>query len=219
MLLSKWVLEAVNLFPVPMHYLFIGVIIGSIPALYQKANIRKFHPLYLLWASIGVAAMVGLAFIPEGLFAFESNEVSVGMFFLLLVAGLLVSIALILPGISVSHMLLILGIYEMIMDSISSFHIFPLIPLAIGTIIGILAVTHLLEKAMERFPAPTYLMIIGFVLASVVDLFPGIPSGINWLYCPLFFLLGVGISLFLLWMQKRKNTKKPKHYAKNKNKQ
>lgn len=80
-LLSKWVLEAVNLFPVPMHYLFIGVIIGSIPALYQKANIRKFHPLYLLWASIGVAAMVGLAFIPEGLFAFESNEVSVGMFF------------------------------------------------------------------------------------------------------------------------------------------
>ena len=45
-LLSKWVLEAVNLFPVPMHYLFIGVIIGSIPALYQKANIRKFHPSF-----------------------------------------------------------------------------------------------------------------------------------------------------------------------------
>ena len=62
------------------------------------------------------------------------------------------------------------------MQAISEFYMPFLIPLAIGLIVGIIAATKLLERAMDRHPQPTYLMILGFILGSIFNIFPGIPS-------------------------------------------
>ena len=53
---------------------------------------------------------------------------------------------LVLPGISVSQMLYMLGIYETIIGNISSFHILPLIPLGAGVLGGIFLTTKVLER-------------------------------------------------------------------------
>lgn len=49
------------------------------------------------------------------------------------------------------------------------------------------------SMAMIRYPQPTYLMILGFVLGSVTEFFPGIPRGIEWVICILMLVAGYGI--------------------------
>ena len=72
-----------------------------------------------------------------------------------------------------------------------------LIPLAIGLIVGIIAATKLLERAMDRHPQPTYLMILGFILGSIFNIFPGIPSLPQAPVCLLTFAAGFTAIYFL----------------------
>ena len=69
--------------------------------------------------------------------------------------------------------------YDETMMAISTLYMPYLIPLAIGLIVGIFATTKVIEKALTSYPRPTYMMILGFVLASVAEVFPGIPDGIQ----------------------------------------
>ena len=46
---------------------------------------------------------------------------------------------------------------------------------------------------MERHPQPTYLIILGFVVASIPTIFPGVPAGAEWIVCALTLLAGFGV--------------------------
>lgn len=69
--------------------------------------------------------------------------------------------------------------------------------MGVGLIIGTLAMIKALEKAMVTYPQVTYPVIIGFLFGSLPAVFPGIPSGINWLICPLTFAAGF-LAIFYL---------------------
>ena len=107
------------------------------------------------------------------------------------------AIALILPGISVSYLLLLLGIYDRTLNAISSLDIGYLIPLGAGLILGVIATTKVLEYAMKKYPQPTYLIILGFVVGSVAEVYPGLPNGIEWVICIVTLLAGFGIIRYI----------------------
>ena len=69
-----------------------------------------------------------------------------------------------------------LGLYDKTIAAISHLQFSFLLPLFIGLCIGILLVTKILERLMDRHPRPTYLVILGFMLASIASVFPGLPS-------------------------------------------
>lgn len=187
-LLAKLLLKAVTAFEMPMMFLFLGAIAGSIPTLIKKAELRRFNwtqPVYFL---IGLGAVLLLSFLPQGLFEF--TEIGWWSFFLLLLAGVVIAVALVLPGISASYMLLMLGIYNITLAAITEFNLLFLAPLIIGVLAGTLMTTKLLEKAMNAHPAPTYLMITGFVAGSVMEVFPGVPTGLDIPICIVTLLAG-----------------------------
>jgi putative membrane protein len=193
---SKLVLLILETYQIPVTFFFIGIIIGSIPSLYEKAKIRRWKPSHFIFAGGGFLLAYSIQFLPSDFLKGDSLPAP-AQFLLLLAAGILISIALILPGISTSHMLLILGIYETVLDAINQFNLFYLLPLVIGTIGGILLGTRGLESLMTRFPEQTYCTIIGFVVSSVFDLIPPRPHGIEILISILTFLIGaVGIFWF-----------------------
>ena len=90
-------------------------------------------------------------------------------------AGVIAAVALVLPGISISYLLLVMGLYDEIMRAIGDFYLPFLIPFGVGLILGVVLTTRLLERAMNRHPLPTYLIILGFMFGSMVEVFPGIP--------------------------------------------
>lgn len=189
LLFAKPLLYLTDTFTFPMMYLFMGAVVGSIPMIYKKADIKKISLSVILYTILGMAIIFMISLIPEELFS-VNLDIGVTDILLLVIAGIVAAIALVLPGISVSYMLLVLGMYEETMKAIDQFYLPYLIPLGVGVLLGIILTTRILEKAMNTYTAPTYLIILGFVIASVIEVFPGIPSGINIIISIGTFLIG-----------------------------
>ncbi len=195
LLFSRLMLWAVETWELPMMFLFLGAIIGCIPMLYKQAHVSRFNPVYLLFAVIGLVLVLSLGYLPKPESEFTGSGVS--NMVMLFLTGIVIAAAIVLPGISTSHMLLILGMYNTTLESIKNLNLPYLIPLALGGLAGIFLVTSLLEKALSKFPQFSYFMIIGFVLGSIIDVFPGCPSGWQIPVCILTFLVGMFLILFM----------------------
>ena len=119
-------------------------------------------------------------------------------------AGFIAAAALVLPGISVSYLLLLMGIYDEMMRAVSEFYLPFLLPLGAGLILGIVLITKALEYALTRCPHPTYFIILGFIIGSMAEIFPGIPSASELLLCALTLTAG----FLAIWSLSRIEMKK-----------
>jgi putative membrane protein len=173
----EWLLEK---FPMPVSFFFLGAVIGGIPALYNKTRESKIRFSSVIYFLVGLIVVIAIGFIPAG-----NIEVSSGTgllhYILLLITGVIIALALVLPGISTSHMLLVLGMYDSMLAAITNFDIVYIGILGIVTLLGIFLITKPLEWTMNKFPHQTYCMIIGFVLGSTSEIFrfkiaPAIPT-------------------------------------------
>ena len=117
----------------------------------------------------------------------------------LFLAGLLAAVALVLPGISVSYMFLLLGMYGRIMEAIARVQILYLLPLGGGLLLGTVLTAKILETAMSRHPMPVYLVILGFILGSLGQVFPGFPDQPQILWCALGAAAGFAAIRLLSW--------------------
>lgn len=190
-LLAGGMLALLERYPVVVSYFFLGAVAGGIPLIYRQARVKKTTCQVLLWPLTGLFVVYGLAALPEGLFAAglsggsSLSSFSPAQFLFQFLGGCILAVALILPGISVSQMLLMLGLYEPVMTAVSQLRLLSLVPLGLGAVLCTLLVTRLLGDAMHRRPQPTYLLILGFVLGSLGELYPGLPTGWNLLFAPL----------------------------------
>ena len=82
------------------------------------------------------------------------------------------AIAMIIPGISGSFIMLALGIYSTVIGAIDSFNIYLLIPGALGAIAGLLCGAKLVRILMTKIPSQTYGIIFGLILGSIFVIFP-----------------------------------------------
>lgn len=147
--------------------IFVLIILAGIPFLYKKSSITTLTPSHFLCIVSGIISVLAISFIPPDTFITDSGLLNL---LFQLIGGIIIAVALVLPGISVSHMLYILGIYESVMHSVYSFHWFNLVPLVLGVVIGIFATTNILDKLLKKYPDKVYMTIIGFVAASLVTL-------------------------------------------------
>ncbi|HOM01582.1 MAG TPA: DUF368 domain-containing protein [Acetivibrio sp.] len=181
--LIKWLLEK---FPLPVSVFFLGAVVGGIPALYKKTKESSLRISSVIYFLLGFIIVISIGFIPEG-----SINVGVGSgithYLMLLVTGIIIALALVLPGISTSHMLLVLGMYDAMLAAITNFDIVYIGILGIATLIGVFLITKPIEWTLNKFPHQTYCAIIGFVVGSTAEIFkdkilPSIPesAGAPW---------------------------------------
>lgn len=182
-------------FPMEIGFFFLGVIGGGIPLLYKKATKQSKSSTDLIYLIVGFLLILLMSG-DTATSTFTGNSPLVNALFLG-VAGFIIAVALILPGISGSFMLLTLGIYDMTIESITSFNVPFLIPLGIGVIIGTLATTRVIEKLMQKYPSKTYMLILGFVAGSILSVFPGMPSGLAFITCPIVAIIGFVLIFYM----------------------
>lgn len=84
----------------------------------------------------------------------------------------LMSIGIVVPGVSSSVILILLGIYNIYLDSISTLYLPVLFPLGIGVIIGGLVFLNLIKYLLDYYYTKTFYCIIGFIIGSVLVLIP-----------------------------------------------
>jgi len=183
--LIEWLLEVA---PFSVSFFFLGAVIGGIPALYEKTGIKgyKLNISFLLYFLLGLIIVISIGFIPTGAISVTLGS-GIAHYMMLLVTGIIIALALVLPGISTAHMLLVLGMYETMITAISNFDIFYVGILGVVTIVGIFMITKPIEWTMNKFPYETYCIVIGFVIGSTFEIFrakiiPAIPANadISW---------------------------------------
>ena len=204
-LFSRILEKAITASPYIMSFLFMGVIIGGLPVLYKKSLSTvssKRHYLDYVFLFIGFFIVLLMSSEPDAVVSMATAEGLTGLLFLF-VAGVIIAIALILPGISGSFMLLALGLYSVTLNAINEVNIPFLIPLGLGLLLGTLGTTKLIETLLSKFPSKTYMLIIGFVIGSLVGVFPGIPNNLTiGILSIAIFTLGFSV---MFWIGKKAN--------------
>lgn len=182
-------------FPIVSMFFFFGLVFGSVPMLYKKAEIKEFKVSYVIWFIIGIAIVVSMDYLPT--FGSAGDDLTFSMIILQLITGVVVAIGFILPGISTSYLLLLLGTYEFVMNAIATHDFIALIPLLIGFAAGVLLLTKVLDMFMKKYPTQTYILILGFLLGSIYPVFPGVPQGLDILWSIIAFAVGTVIIYFI----------------------
>lgn len=202
----NWGLEN---YPFATVTLFIGLIIGGLPSLYRKVSSKK-TPLNftLIFISLTVVVLLCLAK-PTVVISLSNPEWY--MYLLLVVVGVLASAALVVPGISGSMLLLLIGFYEPIMavlkelmhfDNLGS-NVLLLVPFALGILLGFVLMSKLISFCLKKWPIATYYCIIGFILGSLFGIYYAINDQLfnreigEYVVSIFLLAVGIGISLFV----------------------
>ncbi len=184
-LFSKAITFLFEHYPVQTNWFFIGIILGSIPMIIKrllvasknsaKGSEKKVVPVSAIVCGVvalGIMAIMTYANVAESGAPIQT-ELTPVLAVKLFIGLACATIAMIIPGISGSFLMLVVGIYSTIIAAISDFNIPLLIPAVIGGVIGLLGGAKLVRFLMEKVPAQTYGAIMGLVLGSILVIFPG----------------------------------------------
>lgn len=189
---------------------FIGLILGGVPLLFGKIKGKKKgfpHALVFLLCFIAIIVMV--YFGDKG----GSVTLKVGIIpaVIIFFIGIIASATMVIPGVSGSMMLTILGYYIPIMNAVKDFIMAlssmdiskmlslcgSLVPFGLGVVIGIFAIAKLIEVLLQRYEVMTYSAILGLVIASPVAILMrtetnlGNMGVVTWISGILIMLLGI----------------------------
>ncbi len=154
-----------------MYSLFIGMTLGGAPLLW------KFLRPLRVGVVVGFLAGFGLM-LAQFLELFSTRLPDTTPW--LALAGLLAATSMVLPGISGAYVLLILGLYETVIGSVSvsallddpAASLAVLVPVGVGAAVGIGGLSNLLQWLLARFSAPVHGVLMGLLLGSVLNLYP-----------------------------------------------
>lgn len=179
-------------FPIQTKSIFIGLILGSIPSLLKEANHKsnfKFH--YIIYTLLAFGIGIG-SVILENYISINSISNNFNVLYLIL-SGFIMSVGIVVPGVSSTIILMLMGVYSAYLSSISSIYFPVLIPIGIGLIVGCILFMKLTKFLLNHFYAQTFYTIIGFTLGSIFVLFPDVGFDLSGLICFLCIFLGITI--------------------------
>lgn len=174
---SKLVTYALTNYKAQTLCLFIGLIFGGVSLIMRKIKGKGSKTNYLIFFVI-FFFVISLNFLKTGLIEISFTNMGIIDYLLLLLMGFIASSAMVIPGISGSFILMVLGYYDKIIYTISTITNFSklgsnlliLVPFGIGVIIGIVFMAKLITNLIKKYETKTYFAIMGFVLSSIVVL-------------------------------------------------
>lgn len=141
---------------------FFGLIIASVIGVGRQVNNWSFSTVLSLVIGAGVAIFI--AFLPPA-------ESDTAVWYMIL-CGVVAVCSMILPGLSGSYILLLMGNYLLVLQSISAFEWSILIPLGVGCILGLIAFSRLLSYLFAHYKDLTISLLTGFVVGSLLIIWP-----------------------------------------------
>lgn len=161
-----------------MFALFIGLTLGGVPLLWKGLN--PIHGSGIAGIVVGFLFMIGISF------ALRELDLPV-TFIVLLIGGFIGSSAMVLPGISGSYLLLMMGLYSPVLEGVSDFKdalkavdigaafevgFSIILPVGLGVLAGVILLTNAIKIVLHRYHEPTVGVLMGLLLGSIVSLYP-----------------------------------------------
>ncbi len=160
--LSRLILHLLENHPVLLWSFFFGLIVAS--AIVVFISVKRITPIVLISAATGIA----VAWFITATTPVQTTE----ELWFVFIAGFIAICAMILPGISGSFILLLLGKYEFILGSLKQFKIDVILTFAVGCVGGLLAFSHFLSWLLRKYHDLTVALLAGFMIGSLNKVWP-----------------------------------------------
>src|SRR5690606_21442029 len=150
-------------YPVFVWAFFFGLVLASV--WFVGKTVKKWHVGSVLSLLVGTLIAVLISIMSPA----SENEA----IWYLFICGIVAMCSMILPGLSGSVVLILLGNYQLVMiQAVSQFRLDILLPVGAGAVIGLVAFSHVLSWLLKRFPDSTIALLTGFILGSLGILWP-----------------------------------------------
>lgn len=177
------------------QFFFLGLIIGVIPFLMKQGNVKEnFRKHHYVWMVMFAALLASMAFVKPAVVTEPITTLTVVKAIGLFLSGWLASMAMLLPGISGSFVLLVLGVYRTATNALATLNIPIIFVIGAGVVVGFILSSKGIRYILHRYPTMTYAAIIGLIIGSVAVIFPGVPTSENVIICLITFILGLMVS-------------------------
>ncbi len=168
---SRCILLILQKYYFPIMLLFCGLILGSIPMIKRKTNLRD--PLCKRFFLISFLLCTPISFIKGPTHIYQTWNVSIA--FYLILPGFVEATTMIIPGISGTAILMLMGVYPLVLNTFSHllslqyiyYNLSILLPFSVGLILGTILVTKTIYHFLHKNETCTYSAILGFSLSSV----------------------------------------------------
>lgn len=160
--LAKLMVYVMHFYPVQTWAFFFGLIIAS--SAYMIYDIKGWKFVDVLFFAVGIALGVVICTL--------SPTTTPDDLWFIFICGAIAVCTMILPGISGSFILVILGKYDYIMQSVNQLNLPVLLVFGIGCVIGILGFSKFLHWLLKRYERATMLTLVGFVIGALVKVWP-----------------------------------------------
>ena len=164
-------------FGIQTNMFFIGLILGGVPLIYKfGTEEKKVKPSCAIPFVIAMAVVIGLTVL-EKMDVFKlAPDVVTGFDLVislkLIVCAAIAAVTMIIPGISGSFVMMLLGVYETIIGAIKDMNFYVIIPFAIGAVIGIIGGAKLISMLIKKNKLMVYSALMGLVIGSVYAILP-----------------------------------------------
>ncbi len=177
-LTSGLVIYFINNYYLPTIVLFIGLIMGGMPSLISNIKIKKINFIHILILILSFSTVFLISLVGNQNFFIETNNQFVN-FILFFIIGIVDALTMIIPGISGTAVMMLLGCYNLLLSFLSSLtslqsiitNLFKIIPYLLGIILCVILLSKLMTYLFDNKKDYMYCGIIGFTLSSILILF------------------------------------------------
>jgi len=205
--------DEIPLTRLPTNFAFIGLILGGLPAIYKRVNMRnaKVPGLILFLIFLALVVVLPLLNPPEA----RTVDHSIGTILLMIPLGAIASSTMVIPGVSGSMILMLLGYYNSVINAMNDLRggdwssLAILLPYAFGLLVGIVFIAKLMNYLLRKHAALTFSAIFGLVIGSPVALLMqncecfALATAGNWIASIVCLAVGFAIAWFMSTLDKK----------------
>ena len=212
-------------YTVPAYLLFMSLIAGSIPTVLEEANKGKIKLRYIIGVMFSLALALTVGFMAKAdltVAVDTANITSVAMRIYLPFCSAICGMMSMMPGMSVSMLLMMFGVYEPLLHLVTyiiSFDkwfsdywytgVITMFTVVAAFVIGMVLFSNITKKMFEKHRSFAFLLVLGFMTGSLISVFPGLPNGLtDWILSIICVAVGLSISYVFKVLGKKFNVEK-----------
>ena len=194
-------------------FLFMGLIIGQMPSIYgltepESGSPRTGHIVAFIG---GMIAMAAFMFLGSGESVTLGHDLTTIM--ILLVAGVVIAMSKIVPGLSGSAILLAIGLYAPLLIAMTSFDLVLISAILVGFCIGALFFAKIVSYLLKKYRRGTYFTILGLTAGSIIvilgKIIADVQSTFDLVGGLIVLIFGIWLSLRLIRFSNEESEKSP----------
>ena len=209
-------------YPTPAYLLFMSLIAGSIPTVINEAKKGKIKAKYFIGVACALVFALTIGYLGKTGFVVAvdtTNTASTAMRIYLPICGGVAGMMSMVPGMSVSMVLMMFSIYEPLLHMVTGVispenwfsdawfvSVITIGTVALAFLVGMVLFSNITKRVFDKHRSLAFLMVLGFMTGSIVSIFPGLPKDfINWILSIVAVCIGLGVSYIFKILGKKFN--------------